>query len=81
MSKMNQKLKTFCSLPWNHLSANPSGIGRICCEGFEKLRDDFGQKALWKNSASLYSYLNTKDYKEIRKQSVLDVLPELKPYF
>ena len=65
---MNKKLKTFCPLPFNHLSANPSGIGRVCCEGFEELRDDLGRKALWKSSSNLYYYLNTKDYKKIRRQ-------------
>ncbi len=66
MDKIERKLKTFCPMPWNHISANPNGSGRICCEGFETLKNDQGQKALWKKSTSLYSYFNTKNYKKIR---------------
>lgn len=68
MDKTDKKLKTFCPLPWNHISANPSGHGRVCCEGFEKLKDDKGQISLWKEAGSLYSYFNTPDYKKIRRE-------------
>ena len=68
MKEGDKKLKTFCPLPWMHISADPSGMGRVCCEGFEKLKDDQGQKAFWKEATSLKSYLNTKDYKKIRKE-------------
>ena len=60
--------KTFCPLPWMHISANSAGEGRVCCEGFEKLRDDGGKTALWKNAANLHSYFNSEDYKKIRLQ-------------
>ena len=66
--KTDKRLKTFCPLPWNHISSGPEGIGRICCEGFEILKNDQGGQALWKQSKSLYSYFNTKDYKKIRLQ-------------
>ena len=62
----HSKLKTFCPLPWNHISANSGGNGRVCCEGFEILRNEEGQKVLWKNSKDLRSYFNSEDYKEIR---------------
>ena len=65
---MKPNLKTFCPLPWMHLSAGPSGAGRICCEGYEKLTDDDDRTAFWKNSDGLHSYFNTKDYKKIRQQ-------------
>jgi len=68
MDKTDHRLKTFCPLPWNHISVRPSGVGRVCCEGLEILKDDQGQKAWWKKARSLYSYLNTKDYRKIRKQ-------------
>ena len=65
---MDKKLKTFCPLPWNHISANPSGHGRVCCEGFEMLKNNQGQTVFWKESKSLYSYFNSEDYKKIRQQ-------------
>ena len=68
MEKTDKKLKTFCPLPWRLISASPSGIGRICCEGFEMLKNDKGEWAFWKNSGSLYSYFNTKKYKKTRLQ-------------
>ncbi|MDE0091687.1 MAG: twitch domain-containing radical SAM protein, partial [Oligoflexia bacterium] len=76
MNKPNNKLKTFCPLPWNHISASPKGAGRVCCEGFKILKDDQGQTALWKNSSSLHSYLNTKDYKKIRQQMLKGERPD-----
>ena len=68
MNKTNKKLKTFCPLPWTHISANPDGGGRICCEGYEVLKNDRGQTALWKESKSLHSYFNSEDYKQLRLQ-------------
>ena len=65
---MKHNLKTFCPLPWMHLSANPSGAGRICCEGYELLRDNSRQPVFWKHSQSLQSYFNSEDYKAIRLQ-------------
>ena len=62
------KLKTFCPLPWNHISANTSGCGRVCCEGFELLKNDQGKNTLWKETNGLYSYFNSEDYKKIRRQ-------------
>ena len=66
MNKIDKKLKTFCPLPWNHMSVSPPGIGRICCEGFETLKDDQGQSALWKESKGIHSYFNSKNYKKVR---------------
>ena len=68
MDKTNNKLKTFCPLPWNHISVRPDGVGRVCCEGLEVLKNDQGQRVRWKNTKNLHSYLNTEDYKKIRKQ-------------
>ena len=68
MNKTDKKLKTFCPLPWTHISVNPNGSGRVCCEGFEKLKNDQGQVALWKESKNLHSYFNLEDYKKIRRQ-------------
>ena len=68
MNKTNENLKTFCTLPWNHISANSAGVGRIFCEGLETLKTDQDQQAFWKESQSLYSYFNTKNYKKIRLQ-------------
>ena len=66
MDGTDEKLKTFCPLPWNHLSADSSGSGRICCDGFEMLKTNQGQAAFWKESKSLRSYFNSEDYKKIR---------------
>lgn len=68
MDKTDKKLKTFCPLPWNHISSTPSGHGRVCCEGFEILKDNYGQIASWKKARSLHSYCNSEDYKKIRRQ-------------
>ena len=75
MDKTDNRLKTFCPLPWNHISSNPSGGGRICCDGYEMLKNDQGKQALWKNSKSLHSYFNSQDYKKIR----LEMLKGLRP--
>ena len=65
-SKLRQG--TFCPLPWNHISAQSQGVGRICCEGVETLKNNKGRPVLWKKSNSLISYFNSEDYKTIRKQ-------------
>ena len=64
----SDKLKTFCPLPWTHISANPEGLGRVCCNGYEYLREDNEKPILWKNSQDLSDYFNSKPYKEIRQQ-------------
>ena len=51
-----------------HLSVGPSGVGRLCCEGYERLKDDEGQTVLWKNSKDLHSYFNSRAYKKTRLQ-------------
>ena len=60
--------KTFCVLPWMHLSSDTSGKGRLCCEGFEHLKRDDKAPALWKKAEGLQSYFNSTDYKKIRLQ-------------
>ena len=66
--KINRSLKTFCPLPWNHISANPAGKGRVCCEGYETLKNSQGKETLWKESTDIHTYFNSKDYREIRRQ-------------
>ena len=68
MKKSTKNLKTFCPMPWNHISASPGGMGRVCCEGFSFLKNNKKRNALWKESNSLHSYFNLDDYKEIRRQ-------------
>ena len=69
MDKIDKKLKTFCPLLWNHISANSQGIGQICCEGGpETLKNNQGQKLLWKESSSLHSYFNSENHKVSRKR-------------
>ena len=63
-----QMSKTFCVLPWMHLSTDPSGKGRLCCDGFEHLKGDDKAPALWKKAENLQSYFNSTDYKRIRLQ-------------
>ncbi|MBC6415422.1 MAG: radical SAM protein [Bdellovibrionales bacterium] len=61
------KLKTFCPLPFTHISSNQKGLGRICCDGYELLKEDkTGDNLTWKNSKSLYEYFNSKSYREVR---------------
>ena len=65
----SDKLKTFCPLPWTHISANPEGLGRVCCNGeLEYLKGGNGGMIYWKNSEGLSDYFNTKSYKEIRQK-------------
>ena len=66
MNKHN-KLKTFCPLPWSHISSYPDGVGRLCCEGLELLRNG-EKKLLWKDQAGLHSYFNSPDYKKTRRE-------------
>ena len=66
---MKPNLKTFCPLPWVHLSTRSDGVGRLCCKTDESpLRDDKGQLAFWKGAINLSSYFNSEDYKKIRLQ-------------
>ena len=75
-SIINENLKTFCPLPWNHISSKSSGRGRICCEGFEILKDDQNKPILWKESGGLYSYFNSNDYKQTRLQMLAGKRPK-----
>ena len=68
MNENNNKLKTFCPLPWTHISANSEGLGRLCCEGYDNITNDEGKITLLKNSKNLYSYFNSKYYKNVRRQ-------------
>ena len=68
MKTNDPQLKTFCPLPWNHLSVNPAGRGRACCEGYKFLKDKQGQFLFWKDAGSLRSYFNSKDYKLMRRE-------------
>jgi len=70
------KLKTFCPLPWNHLSVGPEGKGRVCCDGYEFLKDENGDFLYWKNTKGLKTYFNSKDYKDIRKKMLKGERPK-----
>ena len=65
---IEKKLKTFCPLPWNHISANTSGSGRVCCDGYDVLKEESGQVSYWKKTDGLKSYFNSKSYKKIRRE-------------
>lgn len=80
MKKVN--LKTFCPLPWNHISANSGGHARFCCLGSTTIKNDQGKTLSWSKFKDLHSYLNHKDYKKIRKQMLSGERPEhCKPCF
>ncbi|MCZ0931573.1 MAG: twitch domain-containing radical SAM protein [Oligoflexia bacterium] len=68
MKANDPRLKTFCPLPWNHLSVGPEGKGRVCCDGYDFLKDEQGHFLFWKEVKDLRSYFNSKDYKRIRRQ-------------
>lgn len=68
MKKGDKQLETFCPLPWMHISARPGGGGRVCCDGYESLKNNEGQNVFWKESKGLKSYFNLEDYKKIRRQ-------------
>ena len=66
---MKPNLKTFCPLPWMHLSARSDGLGRLCCKAHEfPLKNDKGQLVSWKHSHGIHSYFNSEEYKKIRLQ-------------
>lgn len=76
MSEIEKKLKTFCPLPWTHISANPSGSGRVCCDGYEHIKDNQNKTVFWKNSKNLHSYFNSEDYKKIRLEMLKGERPK-----
>ncbi len=65
MDKTDEKMKTFCPLPWTHISAGPEGKGRICCDGYEWLKNG-SNNVLWRKSENLRSYFNSESYKRTR---------------
>ena len=76
MKKDDNKLKTFCPLPWNHLSVAPEGKGRVCCDGYSFLKNEKDKFLFWKEAKDIYSYFNSKDYKNIRKKMLNGKRPE-----
>ena len=61
-------LKTFCPLPWLHISINSSGKGRICSVSHKCLKDVSDKPISHKKFTHISSYFNSKDYKKIRLQ-------------
>ena len=61
-------LKTFCPLPWMHISINSSGKGRICSVSHKYLKDVSNEPISYENFTNMSSYFNSKDYKKIRLQ-------------
>ena len=68
--------KTFCPLPWMHLSAKNDGSGRLCCEGLESVKDDQGNRFFFKEVKSLNDYFNCQDYKNIRLEMMQGKRPK-----
>ena len=82
---MNKKLpsKTFCALPWMHLSTRPDGAMRVCCAAnassvnktnfkehggkLGELRTEDGRPANLNNSELMRSW-NNSYMKNVRKQ-------------
>lgn len=60
--------KSFCVLPWMHINAPSSGLGKICCEGDEYLKDEKGNSLSYQKVSGLHSYFNCEGYKKIRLQ-------------
>lgn len=76
---MNQDVaKTFCPLPWTHLSAHLDSTMRICCntDGPGFVLDDSGNHFQLKDVTSVNEYFNLKYYKEIRRQMLQGERPE-----
>ena len=66
---MKPNLKTFCPLPWMHLSTRSDGVGRLCCKAHNfPLKNNKGQLVSWKRSHDVHSYFNSETYKKIRLQ-------------
>ena len=73
--KKNKTLKTFCPLPWIHISLNSSGKGRVCSVSHKYLKDDSNKPISYKQFTNISSYFNSKDYKKIRLQMLSSKRP------
>lgn len=74
-----KRLKTFCPLPWMHLSVSSIGKTRLCCNADEKTRyitDEHGQSVLIPQIKNIDWFLNLPFYKNIRKQMLENRKPE-----
>lgn len=69
INMMDSKLlKTFCPLPWMHISINSNGRGRVCSVSHKHLRNASMQPISYKQFTNISDYFNSKDYKKIRRQ-------------
>ena len=77
--KQPPDLKTFCPLPWMHLSLDPNGKTRLCCNANHAERaitDGKGQPVFIGQIKNINSFLNFPLYKKIRKQMLRNQKPE-----
>ena len=78
--KKYRELKTFCPLPWMHLSLHPNGKTRLCCNASHSLRDvldEKGKAVFITQIKDMKRFLNLPFYKDIRKQMLNNQKPEV----
>ena len=72
-------LKTFCPLPWMHLSLDPNGKTRLCCNANDITRDIIdkeGHPVFINQIEDVSNFLNLPLYKTIRKQMLRNQKPK-----
>ena len=82
-----QKLSnTFCPIPWNHISTNPEGTVRACCQILDTTESatSFGSGNIIKDDGSVLSssdniddHRNSALWKDLRRQFVKGEKPDL----
>ena len=75
-----KKFKTFCPLPWMHLSLDPSGKTRLCCNADYEIRDvpdEAGNSIFIGQMKNANKFFNLPFYKTIRKQMLRNQKPEV----
>ena len=75
----SRKFKTFCPLPWMHLSLHPSGKTRLCCNADHKernIRDRQGHFVFIDQIENIESFFNLSFYKNIRRQMLNNQKPK-----
>ena len=78
--KSFKELKTFCPLPWMHLSMNPNGLTRLCCDAdytTRHVKDEQGNLVFISQIKNIKNFFNLPFYKNIRKQMLNNQKPEV----
>ena len=73
------KSNTFCTVPWNSIATNASGVYRVCCnstQGKNVIKDTQGNSLkIFKNKPS--EVWNSPTYQQIRQEMLSGTRPEM----